>query len=295
MSELLPGEFAIRTFKTNNYLSWSYDRHTGTGTVTTSATTLGQTEKFKLTAYTPEYTLIQTLDGQNVTVAPDGRLTLTQAIEETSLFVLIGPQFIQETYEGDPATGLFGFNIRTRNGPFVSAVNGGGMTSNAFLTDVTVAQDWEAFSIVKSGDLGSGYRYNIKPLGEQVLLPLFPGNSVFTLIQALAQPPSSTGYVLLTSNGFTYLTAVDGGGLDGGDNLHFDAWKPLNWEVFNIVDQGDATYFIQTSSGFYLGYAGGTLSTDIGTPDTPPPGWITKFEFSMARTPVHGEVLNAIP
>ncbi|MGA8197600.1 MAG: hypothetical protein WB902_30035, partial [Acetobacteraceae bacterium] len=206
MSELLPGEFAIRTFKTNNYLSWSYDRHSGTGTVTTSATTLGQNEKFKLTAYTPEYTYIQTLDGQYVTVAPDGRLTVTQETEESSLFTLIGPQEIPETYEGDPATGLFGFNIRTRNGPFVSAVNGGGMTSNAFLTDVTVAQDWEAFSIVKSGDLGSGFRYCIKPFWKQVLLPLFPGNSAFTLIQA---PFSSRpgGYVLLTQNSFTYLTA----------------------------------------------------------------------------------------
>lgn len=115
MSELLPGEFAIRTFKTNNYLSW------GTGTLTTSATTLGQTEKFKLTTLTPEYTLIQALDGQYVTVAPDGKLTLTKETEETSLFTLIGPQYFPETYEGDPATGLYGFNIRTRNGPFVSA------------------------------------------------------------------------------------------------------------------------------------------------------------------------------
>jgi hypothetical protein len=298
MSELLPGEFAIRTFKTNNYLSWSFDRHTGTGTVTTSATTLGQTEKFKLTAYTPEYTLIQTLDGQNVTVAPDGQLTLTQGIEETSLFVLVGPQVISEIYEGDPASDLVGFNIRTRNGPFLSAVNGGGLTSNAFLTDVTVAQDWEGFSIVKSGDLGSGYRYWIKPFGQQTMLYL--GTSTFTLIQAQVLPPSSGGYVLLTSNGFTYLTAVGGGGRDGdaaagGESLHTDAWKPLNWEVFNIVDQGDATYFIQTSSGFYLGYAGGIVRTDIGTPDTPPPGWITKFEFLMERTPVHGETLFAIP
>ena len=72
MSELLPGEFAIRTSDTNNYLSWLYDQSSGTGTVITSATTLGQTEKFKLTAWTPQFTLIQTLDLQNVTVAPEG-------------------------------------------------------------------------------------------------------------------------------------------------------------------------------------------------------------------------------
>jgi hypothetical protein len=292
MSELLSGEFAIRTFDTNNFLSWS----SGTGTVITSATTLGQTEKFQLTAYTPEYTLIQTLDGRYVSVDPEGGLALTQGIEENSLFTLIGPQYIEENYEGSSGPALFGFNIRTRSGSFVSAVNGGGMTSNAFLTDITVAQDWEAFSIVKSGDLGSGYRYYIKPFGKQILLPMFQAQgAIFTLIQA--QLPSSGGYVLQISNGFNYLTAVGGGGLVGGDNLHTDAWKPLAWEVFNIVDQGDATYFVQTISGFYLAYeeGSGIISTDIGTPDTPPPGWITKFEFLMVRTPVHGDILFAIP
>jgi len=291
MSELIPGEFAIRTFDTNNYLSWS----SGTGTVITSATTLSQTEKFQLTIYTPEYTLIQTLDGRYVTVDPLGGLSLTQGIQETSLFTLIGPQVMNESYEGSAGPLFFGFNIRTRNGNFVSAVNGGGMTFNAFLTDITVAQDWEAFSIVKSGDLGSGYRYLIKPFGKQIYGSAFSSlSSDFTLIQA--QPPPG-GYVLLTSSGFTYLTAVGGGGLASGDNLHTDAWKPLTWEVFNIVDQGDATYFIQTSSGFFLGYqeVTGRISTDIGTPDTPPPGWITKFEFLMARTPVHGDILLAIP
>jgi hypothetical protein len=254
MSELIPGEFAIRTFDTNNYISWS------TGSLTTSATTLGQTEKFKLTIYTPQYTLIQTLDGQYVTVAPQGGLILTQGTEETSLFTLIGPQYLQEDYEGTPATAFYGFNIRTRYGPFVSAVNGGGMTSNAFLTDIT--------------------------------------DSIFTLIKA--QPPNSGGYVLQSAMGFNYVSAVDGGGLVGETNSPppiAEVWKPLAWETFNIIDQGDGTYFIQTSSGFYLGYEQVTanISTDIGTPDTPPPGWITKFEFCMVRTPVHGDILLAIP
>jgi hypothetical protein len=294
MSELIPGEFAIRTYDTNNYISWS------TGSLTTSATTLGQTEKFKLTIYTPQYTLIQTLDGQYVTAAPQGGLILTQGTEETSLFTLIGPQFIQEGFPGAAAPGqLYGFNIRTRYGPFVSAVNGGGMTSNAFLTDITVAQDWEAFSIVKSGDLGSGYKYCIKPFGRGVWNQMsLAGESIFTLIKA--QPPNSGGYVLQTAIGFNYISAVDGGGLVGETNFPpplTTAWKPLNWEVFNIVDQGDGTYFIQTSSGFYLGFLinSENISTDIGTPDTPPPGWITKFEFVMARTPVHGDILLAIP
>jgi hypothetical protein len=293
MSELLPGEFAIRTFDTNNYISWS------TGALTTSATTLSQTEKFKLTTYTPLYTLIQTLDGQYVTAAPQGGLTLTQGTEETSLFTLIGPQSIEENYEGAAApNALYGFNIRTRYGPFVSAVNGGGMTSNAFLTDITVAQDWEAFSIVKSGDLGSGYKYYIKPFGRQIFGPAtLAGETLFTLIRA--QPPNSGGYVLQVPNGFNYLSAIDGGGLVGNQSRSplTDAWTPLAWEVFNIVDQGDGTYFIQTSSEFYLGflYNIGTISTDIGTPDTPPPQWITKFEFIMARTPVHGDILLAIP
>ena len=307
MSELLPGEFAIRTSDTNNYLSWLYDQSSGTGTVITSATTLGQTEKFKLTAWTPQFTLIQTLDLQNVTVAPEGGLTIGDPIEEASLFTLIGPNY--GFYNG-----LYGLShIRTRSGFFVSAVDGGGQTSNAFLTDITTAQDWEGFWILKTGDLGSGYRYAIKPLTSDppfwltasagggdtlgaVSISTPSSDGIFTLIRA--EPPSSGGYVLQTGDGFNYLTAVNGGGLASGDNLHTDAWKPLNWEVFNIVDQGDATYCIQTSSGFYLGCNGvdpGNISTYIENPDAPPPGWITKFEFLMVRTPVHGDIVYALP
>jgi hypothetical protein len=298
MGELIPGEFAIRAFDTNTYVSWKNDPF-----VDTSANTITDTEKFTFTAYTPQYTLIQALNGQYVTVPSEGGLTLPAVgTEETSLFTLIGPQAMENVWDSAAPPICFGYNIRTRYGPFVSAVNGGNVVgANAFLTEVTVAQDWEMFSILKSGDLGSGYKYYIKPFGEQIWQPALPGGvgEIFTVIQA--EPPSSGGYVFQLYNGFNYLTANGGGGVDGASPgavpFSTDRWKPLSWEVFNIVDQGDATYFIQTTSGFYVGYeqGSGNISTDIGTPDTPPPGWITKFEFLMLRTPVHGDILLAIP
>jgi hypothetical protein len=305
VGQLLPGEFAIRTWDKNTYLSGLPH----TGTVITAATTLGSTEKFKLTAYTPEFTIIQTTsNGFSVTVAPEGGLNLSQGIPENSLFTLKGPM---------QTAGLF--NILTRNGPFLSAVDGGGQTSNAFLTDVTVAQDWEAFWVVKSGDLGSGYRYIIRPKVD-VLSPInfltAPGgggrvgagaltargqilttDGIFTVIQAV-DGPFFGGYALQTANGFNYVTAVDGGGLASGDNLHTDATRVRDWEIFRIVDQGDATYTIQTLSGFYLAVAtsaNGDISTRIDPPDAAPEiGYTAKFEFIMLPNQLQGSTQIAV-
>jgi hypothetical protein len=54
--------------------------------------------------------------------------------------------------------------------------------------------------------------------------------------------PDDGAYALQTADGFNYVTAVDGGGLANGDNLHTDATRVDAWEKFKIVDQGDATY-----------------------------------------------------
>jgi hypothetical protein len=109
LGELLPGEFAIRLYeRRNSFVSGLYDKYSGTGTVITSATTLGPTEKFKLTAYAPGYALIQS-DGHYVTAMPGGGLSLSQSIVENSLFTLKGPM------QGEG--GLF--YIITRNGQSV--------------------------------------------------------------------------------------------------------------------------------------------------------------------------------
>jgi hypothetical protein len=310
---LLPGEFAIRTYLTNNYLTARDGGRHSIDAVITAATTLGPNEKFKLTTIESTHTSIQTLPGNYVSAVGEGGLggnfpasqvlqTERTSLALDALFVLGGP--------GENGRSTIG----TFNGHFLTALGGGGKTSNAFHTDATVADTWEAFFVLKSGDLGSGYRYAIRPAGtggpgEYVFfLAAFGGggrgtkqydngaggpamthyngqfaDSQFTLIRLV-----DGSYALQTPNGINYVTAVNGGGIANGDNLHTDATQIQAWEKFKIVDQGDATYTIQTVSGFYLAVntnilqSTGGISTRISDPNAAPQiGYTAKFELMM--------------
>jgi hypothetical protein len=302
---LLPGEFVMRTYLTNNYLTARDGGHHSIDAVITSATTLGPNEKFKVTTIQPNYTTIQTLQGYYVSAVGAGGLggnfdageilqTERTAPADDALFRMLGP-------------GVGGnSNIGTFNGHLLTALGGGGKTSHAFHTDATVANTWESFWVLKSGDLGSGYRYAIRPVGTgysivnfltaingggQATFGMthFSGlftNSQFTLIRL-----DDGSYALRTPNGFNYVTAVNGGGLAHGDNLHTDATQIRDWEKFKIVDLGDGTYTIQTVSGFYLAVNSSVLqttegiSTRISDPNAAPSiGYTAKFELMMMGT-----------
>jgi hypothetical protein len=309
---VLPGEFVIRTYLTNNYLTARDGGRHSIDAVVTAATTLGPNEKFKLTTIQPDYTTIQTPLGYYVSAVGEGGLggnvpasqvlqTERTSLADDALFVLSGPDVV----------GLS--TIGTFNGHFLTALGGGGKTSAAFHTDATVANTWEAFWVLKSGDLGSGYRYAIRPAGTggsgevvnfltalggggrpgfqdgEPAITHFRGlgtDSLFTLIRL-----DDGSYALQTSNGINYVTAVGGGGIAHGDNLHTDATRIQAWEKFRIVDQGDGTYTIQTVSGFFLAVntkvlqATGGISTRISFPDAAPQiGYTAKFELMMIGT-----------
>lgn len=307
---LLPGEFALRTYLTNNYLTARDGGRHSIDAVITAATTLGPNEKFKLTTFQPDFAIIQTLQGYYVSAVGAGGLggnfpasqilqTERTSLADDALFSL-----------GGPGVGG-GSNIRTFNGHFLTALGGGGKTANAFHTDATAVSTWETFWVVKSGDLGSGYRYAIRPAGTggpgQVVNFLtaiggggrgaknFPAmthfsglftDSQFTLIRL-----DDGSYAIQTANGFNYVTAVNGGGLANGDNLHTDATQIKAWEKFKIVDQGDGTYTIQTVSGFFLAVRTAVLqttqgiSTRISDPNAAPQiGYTAKFELMMIGT-----------
>jgi len=106
-----------------------------------------------------------------------------------------------------------------------------------------------------------------------------------------------TGYTLIRQNDgsyafqylqsrtkFTYLTAVGGGGIAHGDNLHTDATAVKAWEKFRVVDRGDCTYTIQTVNDWFLGVNmnTGEASTRISDPDAAPSiGYAARFELVM--------------
>jgi hypothetical protein len=306
----LPGEFAIRTQYTFNYVSYSPATGGSDASFNTLATSITPTEKFKITTWYPGYSLIRTfLDGNYVAVGNPGGIVPSptgpgSVLNQPQLFTLVGPN-----------QGLGNFQIEVNDGSYLIAAEGGGETFPfAFLTDVPPDQYnpyFANFSIVKCGDLGNGYKYAIRaapsldpraPVSFTNFLTAVNGGgktqngvtarnngltseAIFTLIR-MSEPGQ---YALQTSDGFNYVTAVDGGGLADGDNLHTDATRIAGWENFQIVDQLDGTYAIQTVSGFYLAVAtpeatlsGADISTRISSPDLAPEiGYTAKFEFIM--------------
>jgi len=303
-SVLLPGEFAIRTMVKDTYLTARDGGRHSIDAVITAATTPGPNEKFRLSKIaSTNYTTIQTLQAYYVSAVGGGglggnveanRVLQTErtatSFADDALFRLIGP-----SQNGTTA-------IVTFNDHFLTALGGGGKTSNAFHTDATEASSWERFRFLKSGDLGSGFRYAIMPAGKRGLFlkaSVFSGedrrrfytysdlndDGKFTLIQL-----EDGSYALQTSNPANFVTAVGGGGIARGDNLHADATRIGDWEKFKIEDQGNATYTIQTASGFYLAVNPSfdglppfdNISTRISFPNEAPQiGYIAKFRLIM--------------
>lgn len=112
------------------------------------------------------------------------------------------------------------FALRTRKGFYVTAIDGGGRTTDPIIvTAATTAGPWEKFRI-------------------SVMNPPPPHDKSF-------QTPSGN-----------YLTAVSGGGRTS-DVLHTDATQVRDWEQFRVLDLSSGgfapTYFaIQTIRGMYL-------------------------------------------
>jgi hypothetical protein len=117
--------------------------------------------------------------------------------------------------------------IQTSLGYYVTAVGGGGRSTDVMHTNATAFSTWERFTLVYTGD---GVHYGLR---------------------------TYYGY---------YVTAVNSGGITTSvthDVLHTDATSLLNWEKFSILAQGDGTYAIRAFDGHYLtALGGGGRTTD---------------------------------
>lgn len=131
--------------------------------------------------------------------------------------------------------------IRTVDGHYLTAVGGGGRTTDVIHTDATRARAWEKFTLVDTGEGSS--TYGIKTV---------KGN---------------------------YLTAVGGGGRTT-DVIHSDATRLLDWEKFTLSSLGGGYYSIRTVSGHYLTAVGGGGRVDdaIHSDATKVDAW-EKFRF----------------
>ncbi len=170
------------------------------------------------------------------------------------------------------------FVIRTMvKQTFITAVDGGGRTTNAIHTDATGIGSWEKFRILSGG---SG-QYIIQTLKGTYLTafnggglsgpPVLPGGQATDVLHTDATQIGSWEMFRLgmdsygwrntiqTVNG-RYVTAVGGGGKTN-DPIHTDATQAGNWEYFNIWKCGNLgsgyQYTISAPNGFVFAYGGG--------------------------------------
>jgi hypothetical protein len=281
----LPGEFALRTQKGFYVTAIDGGGRTADPILVTSSTAAGPWEKFKFPLTypsTPYDKSLQTVRGNYVTAVNGGGLTAnvfhtdaTQAKDwERFRFLDLGVGNFAPSF----------YALYTIKGFYVTAVNAGGRYQDALHTDAKQIQAWEQFRIVKCGDIGSGYDYGIMAAnGNFLAADSYQGTTWFGLNNSpseaqmklkLIQQGDGT-FALQTTTG-RYLTALGGGGqvekydrrywtpdcggLFGGPCIggeapifHIDATQVQAWEKFRVIDQGNCTYAIQTTSGFYAG------------------------------------------
>jgi hypothetical protein len=118
-------------------------------------------------------------------------------------------------------------SIQTSRGDYVTAVGGGGRTTDVMHTNATAFSSWERFALVYTG-VGSSHG--------------------------------------IRTNTRNYVTAVNSGGLSTAithDVLHTDATSLQDWEKFTFASQSDGTFGIRAFDGHFLtAIDGGGRTTD---------------------------------
>ncbi len=273
------GEFAIRTTKGYYLTAVNGGGRTGDPTIITATTAPGPWERFKLVISHPGQVhdkAIQTVNGNFVTAVSGGGRT-ADVLHSDATQVKDWERF-HLTDLGASAPSFYG--VQTIKGNFVTAVGAGGKYDNAIHTDAKAINDWERFRIVKCGDPGTGHEYGVLAASGQFLFAeTAAGQSQGTVLlrgprakeeklRLLRQADGT--YAFQTSTGHNYVTALQGGGLVqkyqdpncgmfeaciGGFTtiFHTDATQIKSWEKFKVIDQGNCTYAIQTTSGFFMG------------------------------------------
>lgn len=306
--DTIPGQFAIRTKQDGTFVSAR--NLTEVDALITPSQTVEASGYFIFEGYLTGPTHIKTFGGGYYVIAEQGGNF--GAANELLTFSTIYTELPTTNWgffeiHGPDSGGLF--TITTLTGNYVTAVDGGGLSTRAFHTDAVTASTWEQFYITKIGNLGSNFYYAIRPvfpgyggntetyarylsatagggLAVQNAVEMVYGLGVTTAFKFIAVD-DGLSYALQTSNGVNYVTADQGGGIARGSatdgNLQTDRTIAQEWEQFTFTDQGDGTFTIKTWSGFLVGVdEGGDISTRIGSADAAPTiGYTARFELIM--------------
>jgi hypothetical protein len=297
------GQFIIKTYLKGNLITARDGGGHNRDALITSATTVGPNEIFQLETEQPDFIIFTTSGGDWVAAVDGGGATAAAAAFDTTGRNLT--DFVLFRIDGPRGNGAY--TIGTWRENFVTALGGGGKSTEAFHTDAIQANTWEYFYVLKSGDLGDNHTYAIRPAGtgfvpDQGDNPRFisatagggrikdamtsstsrGGNEIFRV-----EKQSDGTYALRTANG-NLVTAVGNGGIahptSTSDTLHTDATQIQAWERFNIEERSPGLYGIQTGSGFWIGMDPQfkTFSTRIDPPeDAGSIGYTALFEFMI--------------
>ena len=252
---ILPGEFAIRHFS-KKYVSLSRG-------VLSLSPTLGPNERLRI---------VQAARGKNAIQGPDG--TIITASERDYMAadnMWVYGDVAATLPTSSPAVGAE-WAIVAGKGP--SSVSDGAifLTTNPLKYMTVEGSDWshfyltttsntahENFRITKCGDIGSGHRYTIAPVGLKK--GPFPAWAPLSPPRLMRGPDGSYEFQFIENATPTHFLTVTGAGGFANDQdapeghvLQYNRTAAHEWEKFRIVDQGDCTYAIQTPKGFFLGW-----------------------------------------
>ncbi len=273
------GEVAIRTTKGYYLTAVNGGGRSADPTIITATTAPGPWEQFKITIANPGQVYdkaLQTVNGNFVTVVGGGGRT-SDVLHSDATQVRDWERFhLTDLAASHPSFHAF----QTIKGNFLTAVGAGGKYDNAIHSDAKVINEWERFRVVKCGDPGTGHEYGIMAANGNFLFAqnaggrsqgtviLNPPTALETKFRLLRQTDGT--HAFQTSTGRNFVTALQGGGLVqsyqnpdcglfeaciGGFStiFHTDATQVQAWEKFKVIDQGNCTYAIQTTSGFFMG------------------------------------------
>lgn len=291
-TELWPGQFAIRTYLKRTFVTANGGGNLNSDALNTIAVIPAVDGRFRFRFKQPDFATIQTRLNYFVSATGGAGLGDPQVADIISMATTRTVLADDALFRIEGPTAIGQFYIKTYRGNFLSAVDGGGRPTGAFRASARTATMNEMFQIIKCGSLGSGFTYALKPKrsgydpvtktdkpyfliaknggGRTVdAMSTFSGLNNYAKFKLILQ--SNGTYALQTSNGTNYVTAREGGGLSRGDkkgdNLQTNRTQVGPWEQFKIVDQGDCSYAIQTSGGWYLASSGsGLISTRISFP-----------------------------
>jgi hypothetical protein len=171
--------------------------------------------------------------------------------------------------------------FQTSAGNFITAVGGGGLTSNVIHTDATDIAAWEEFQIAPYSSNSGALSLSIQTSKQNYLTAVGAGGQLTNAIlsDALKVGPYEVFvlrrcgnlvpglyFIIPVIHTWAPIVANNGGNLTQNTlSIFGETDAPLDWARFNLVVQPNGSYGVQTTTGNYLtAVNGGGL--DYGTP-----------------------------